>query len=279
MIGAIIQARSTSTRLPRKVLKPLPFNSNITVLEQVIRRVKKSNFVDKIIIATTKNDKEIVEIAKKENVKYFIGDEKDVLSRYYFASKENNLDIVVRITSDCPCIDYELIDKTIEKFLKEKVDYISNTIEGKLPRGLDVEVFTFKALEEAYFNAKDGFEREHVTPYIYNNKDKFKNSFLKIPDKLSAPNIRITLDTKEDYALLCVVFDELYNKNPFFKTEDIIKLFQKKPYLKLINEKVMQKKRFNSLEEEIKEAEKLLEMQEMHNAKNLLKKCYGNFKS
>lgn len=279
MIGAIIQARSTSTRLPRKVLKSLPFNSNITVLEQVIRRVKKSNFVDKIIIATTKNDKEIVEIAKKENVKYFIGDEKDVLSRYYFASKENNLDIVVRITSDCPCIDYELIDKTIEKFLKEKVDYISNTIEGKLPRGLDVEVFTFKALEEAYFNAKDGFEREHVTPYIYNNKDKFKISFLKIPDELSAPNIRITLDTKEDYALLCVVFDELYNKNPFFKTEDIIKLFQKKPYLKLINEKVMQKKRFNSLEEEIKEAEKLLEMQEMHNAKNLLKKCYGNFKS
>jgi spore coat polysaccharide biosynthesis protein SpsF len=278
MIGAIIQARSTSSRLPKKVLKPLPFNSSITVLEQVIRRVKKSKLLDEIIVATTESDKEIVEIAKKENVKYFIGDEKDVLSRYYFAAKENNLDTVVRITSDCPCIDWELIDKTIEKFLKEKIDYISNTTEGKLPRGLDVEVLTFKALEKAYLNAKEKFEREHVTPYIYNNKDKFKISFLSIPDELSAPDIRITLDTEEDYALLCIVFDELYYKNPFFKTEDIIKLFKEKPYLKLINKKVMQKKTYFNMDDEIKAAEKLLEMQELNNAKNLLKKCYGNFK-
>ena len=274
-IGAIIQARTSSTRLPKKVLKPLPYDSDITVLQQVIRRFKKSNNIDEIIIATTKDkeDKEIVKIAEKEQVKWFKGSKENVLERYYLSAKENKIDIIVRITSDCPCIDWNIIDKAIIKHIKEKADYTSNTIKRTFPHGLDVEVISFEALEKAYCEATEDFEKEHVCPYIHTtNKDKFKISSLEAPKELTAPDIRITLDTEEDYALLASVFDYLYWENPFFDAYDIIKLFNKKPWLKLINKKVLQKKIYLSLEEEIEDAKKLLKMQELYNVLKLLEK-------
>ncbi len=274
-ITAIIQARTSSTRLPKKVLLPLPYDTKITVLQQVIRRTKKSNTIDDIIIATTtdKEDEKIVEIAKKESVKWFRGSKKNVLERYYKAAKENKSDVIVRITSDCPCIDWNIIDKTVATHLKQNADYTSNTIKRTFPHGLDVEVFNFDALEEAYCNATKDFEKEHVCPYIHTtNKDKFKIASVEAPPQLTAPDIRITLDTKEDYALLCVVFDYLYTNNPFFHAYDIVSLFKEKPWLKFINEKVLQKKTFNSIEEELEEAKKLLELQELNNAKEILEK-------
>ena len=116
-IGAIIQARTSSTRLPQKVLKPLPFNSKTNVLQQVIRRVSKSELIDEIIIATTTHDEDekIVEVAKKENIKFYKGSLENVLERYYNAALENSLDVVVRITSDCPCADANIIDEIIKK--------------------------------------------------------------------------------------------------------------------------------------------------------------------
>ena len=116
-IGAIIQARTSSTRLPQKVLKPLPFNSKTNVLQQVIRRVSKSELIDEIIIATTIHDEDekIVEVAKKENIKFYKGSLENVLERYYNAALENSLDVVVRITSDCPCADANIIDEIIKK--------------------------------------------------------------------------------------------------------------------------------------------------------------------
>ena len=272
-IGAIIQARTTSTRFPQKILKDLPYGSGITILEQVIRRLKKSNFLDEIIVATTTNpsDDAIVEISKKENVKFFRGSENNVLERYYQCAKENKIDVVVRITSDCPCVDWNIVDTAIERHLQTNADYTSNTIERTFPHGLDVEVIAFKALEKAYFDASEEFEKEHVTPYIYaTNKKKFKIVSFTAPDYLTAPDIRITIDTEEDYALLCAVFDFLYPKNNFFQVLDIINLFKEKPWLKLINKKVMQKKILLSLKEEIEEAKKLLELQELKRVKKLL---------
>ncbi len=280
-ITAIIQARTSSTRLPGKVLLPLPYNSDITVLQQVIGRTKKSNLIDDIIVATTtdKEDEKIVEIAKKENVKWFKGSKKNVLERYYKAAKENKSDVIVRITSDCPCIDWNVIDKTIATHIKENADYTSNTIKRTFPHGLDVEVFNFDVLEEAYCNASREFEKEHVCPYIHTtNKHKFKIASLEAPKQLTAPDIRITLDTKEDYALLCSVFDYLYPKNQFFNAYDIVNLFKEKPWLKFINEKVLQKRIFYSLEEELKEAIRFLELQELKNAKEILKKSIGDIK-
>ncbi len=272
-ITAIIQARTSSTRLPKKVLLPLPYDSDTTVLQQVIRRTIKSNILDDIIVATTtdKEDEKIVKIVEKENVKWFKGSKHNVLERYYKAAKENQSDIVVRITSDCPCIDWNVIDKTISTHLKENADYTSNTLKRTYPHGLDVEVISFKALEDAYKNATQDFEKEHVTPFIHTtNKEKFKIVSVEAPPELTAPNIRITLDTKEDYALLCAVYDYLYPENPFFDAYDIIKLFNQKPWLKFINEKVLQKKTFECIEDEIEEAKKLLELQELNNAKKIL---------
>jgi spore coat polysaccharide biosynthesis protein SpsF len=272
-IGAVIQARSSSTRLPRKVLRFLPYNSDITVLQQVIRRVKKSNTLDEIIVATTtdKEDEGIVKIAEREGVRWFKGSKEDVLSRYYFSAKESKLDIIVRITSDCPCIDWNILDRTVIKHIKENADYTSNATKRTFPHGLDVEVVSFEAIERAFCEAKEKFEREHVCPYIYKTaKEKFKISLLEAPPELTAPDIRITLDTEEDYALLCAVFDYLFFKNPFFDAHEIIKLFRQKPWLKLINRKVLQKKIFDSFEEELKEAIRLLELQELSNIKRLL---------
>ena len=274
-IGAIVQARTTSTRPPKKVLKELPYGSGITVLEQVIRRLKKSKLLDEIIVATTTNpeDDPIVEISERERVNYFRGSEKNVLERYYLCAKENKVDIVVRVTSDCPCVDWDIVDIVIEKHLQAKPDYTSNTIKRTFPHGLDIEVVSFKALERAYCEASEDFEKEHVCPYIHTtNREKFKIVSVEAPDYLTAPDIRITLDTEEDYALLCAVFDYLYPQNSYFKAIDIINLFKEKPWLKLINKKVLQKKVFLSLEEELKEAKKLLELQELKRAKEIIEK-------
>ncbi len=272
-IAAVIQARVSSTRLPGKLLKELPYDSGITVLEQVIRRVKRCKKLSDVIVATTteNEDDELVNIAQREGAKHFRGSKEDVLSRYYFACKENDLEILIRITSDCPCIDAEVVDSVIEKHMATKADFTSNTLVRTFPHGLDTEVLNFDTLEKAHLQAKQGFEREHVCPYIYkSNPQMFKISTVEAPQRLRAPDIRITLDTEQDYALLCAVFDYLYPKNEFFCTEDIIKLFNDKPWLKSINKKVIQKKMFDSLEDELAEAVHLLDLQELKRAKEIL---------
>jgi spore coat polysaccharide biosynthesis protein SpsF len=270
----IIQARTTSTRLPQKVLKHLPYNSITTVLEQVIRRAKKCRMVNEVIVATTtdEEDNQIVKIAENNDIRYFRGSRDDVLSRYYFAAKMAKADIVVRITSDCPCIDPKVIDRLITHHINGGFHYSSNTIKRTFPHGLDAEVFNFDVLEEAHFNANKPFEREHVCPYMYTtNKDRFKLGFIEAQKEEYAPDIRITLDTEEDYALLCAVFDYLYDKDNFFNVVDIVKLFEAKPWLKLINKKIVQKKTFTDVNEEIKEAIRVLDLQELKNAAKLLR--------
>lgn len=270
--GAIVQARTSSTRLPGKVLMNLPYGSGITILQHVIRRLKRAKNLDDIVVATTtdKSDEKIIRLAKKENVKWFRGSEEDVLARYYFAAKENHLNIVVRVTSDCPCIDPEVVDLVLEKHLTAKADFTSNVIIRTFPRGLDTEVFNFDALEKAHVGAKKPSEREHVTPYIYNNPQIFNLSEVQAEEAFCGPDIRITLDTEEDYTLLCAVFDYLYPENEFFGTDAIIKLFRDKPWLKTINKNVAHKKIFDSLQLELEEAIKMLDLQELNKAKKLL---------
>lgn len=272
-IGAIIQARTSSTRLPEKVLKNLPFDSDITVLEQGIQRLKKSEKLDEIILATTtdKDDEKIVAIAEKEEIPWFRGSKNNVLERYYLAAKNNDLDVIVRITSDCPCVDPDIVDLLLENHLKNKEDYTSNTLLRSFPVGLDVEVISFEALKTCYDNADTDLEREHVTLYIHNNLSQFNTDNLVSPDE-DMSQLRITLDTEEDYALLCAVFDYLYEKNKLFKYKDIISLFKDKPWLKIINKKIMAKKSFETLEDELNEALDILEMQELSHAREILEK-------
>ncbi|GAF96489.1 unnamed protein product, partial [marine sediment metagenome] len=239
----------------------------------VVKRLKKTKKLNDIIIATTKEkeDNDIIDIAKKENVKYFRGSKENVLSRYYFAAKENDLDIIVRVTSDCPCIDAQVVGVAISEHLKINADYTSNSLVRTYPHGLDAEVFNFNVLEKAYKNAEEEYEREHVTPYIHRNPHIFKINKVEAPQELYAPDIRVTLDTEEDYALLCAVFDYLYPKNKYFNAYDIVNLFNQKPWLKLINKKIMQKKIFNTLEEELEEALKILDLQDLNKARDFIR--------
>lgn len=240
-IGVIIQARVGSTRLANKVLKKI---EDKTVLGHVIERVSQSKVINELIIATTDLDRD--DAIKEETLKYkakvFRGSEEDVLSRYYFAAKENNLDVVVRITSDCPLIDPKVLDEIIEFYLKNEYEVVSNAsseISNRTyPRGLDIEIFSFDLLENAYNNASENYHREHVTPYIYENSEKifyYKNN-------IDYSKYRWTLDTVEDFEAITEVYKYLYKGKHNFYLEDIINLFEKKPELYDINSHIEQKK-------------------------------------
>jgi spore coat polysaccharide biosynthesis protein SpsF len=272
-IGAIVQARTSSTRLPGKVLKDLPYGSGITVLQQVMRRLKKAVKLDDIIVATTTEeiDEKIAGLAEKEDVKWFRGSRDDVLARYYLAAEENGLDVIVRITSDCPCIDSEIVDWVLEEHLAAKADYTSNGLHRTFPLGIGVEILNLEALKRAHFEATEAFEREHVSSYIYKSKPHmFHIHEVRASEKFYGPDIRVTLDTEEDYTLLCVVFDYLYQGNEFFGAEDIIKLFRNRPWLNNINKNVIQKRMFDSVSQEIEEAVRLLDLQGLRKAKEIL---------
>ena len=217
-----------------------------TILHHEIDRLKKCKEIDEIVIATTdkEDDDKIVNEAKKLSVKYFRGSENDVLSRFYYSAKENNADIIVRVTSDCPCIDFEILDKMLiyfkDKYKEKQVDYLSNTIKRTYPRGYDIEIFTFSALEKSYINAKKEYEREHVTPYIYDKTNNFlKLSFENTEDY---SKYRVTLDTIEDFIVIKNIFENLYYKNPYFKLNDVVQYLNNNLHIVDINKHIEQKK-------------------------------------
>ena len=267
--GIIIQARMDSTRLSGKILLKLPSGSNTLVIEHIIKRCKEVAGINNIILATTtqRSDDILEDIAISEGVKIFRGNKENVLERFYYAAKKNKLDIIVRLTADNPCIDPLLVNSTLKRHVEGIWDY---TVTEGYPLGLGIEVFNFNTLEEAYKNAEKDYEKEHVTPYIYKNPRIFKINKVKAPKDLYAPDIRITLDTEEDYTLLCAIFDCLYHKNEYFNAYDIVNLFKEKPWLKMINKKVIQKKTFDTLKEELKEAVKILDLQDLKRASKIL---------
>ena len=242
-VVCLVQARVGSTRLPGKILKEI---CGKTILHHEIDRLKKCKEIDEIVIATTdkEDDDKIVNEAKKLSVKYFRGSENDVLSRFYYAAKENNADIIVRVTSDCPCIDFEILDKMLiyfkDKYKEKQIDYLSNTINRTYPRGYDIEIFTFSALEKSYINAEKEYEREHVTPYIYDKT----NNFLKLSfeNKEDYSKYRVTLDTIEDFIVIKNIFENLYYKNPYFKLNDVVQYLNNNLHIVDINKHIEQKK-------------------------------------
>lgn len=240
-IGAIIQARMGSTRLSGKVMKDIKGKS---VLSHVIDRVRQSKLIEDIVIATTTHERDdnIEAESVKCGVNVFRGSEDDVLSRYYYAAKENNIDVIVRITSDCPLIDPYVVDEIINVYLNERCDLVTNAgsdlTQRTYPRGLDTEVFSFEALENAFVNAKEKYQSEHVTPYIYENSNQlhyFKND-------VDYSKYRWTVDTEEDFELITEVYNRLYKGRHDFYLNDIIALFEREPILFNINAHIEQKK-------------------------------------
>lgn len=233
--GIIIQARMGSTRLPGKVMMPI---LNKPILEILIERLKSCKNMDLLAIATTinKNDDVIDALACKLKVKCFRGDEEDVLNRYYKAAKKYSLDVVVRITSDCPLMDPYLVDDVIAFYLENpQVDYASNTINRTYPRGFDIEVFSFQSLKKAAEEAVKPYQREHVTPFIYENMKT-----LNYENRKDASRYRVTVDTREDFELVAYIY-ELLSRGGEFGCKEVVDLLDSRPDLVLINQRIKQK--------------------------------------
>lgn len=239
-VGIIVQARMTSTRLPGKVLLPVLGKS---LLEYQIERLRRVRSSDEIIIATTTNvtDQAIVDLCQHLGVKVFRGSEADVLSRYFGAAQENELDVVVRVTSDCPVIDPAVIEDVIRFYLhKGSYDYVSNSLQRTYPRGMDTEVFSIKMLAEAYQEAMKQMEREHVTPFFYSNPQRYRLG--NVVYKEDQSHHRWTVDTPEDFELLTKIIEYYYPIDQYFTLEDTLKFLDQNPNWFSINAHIEQKK-------------------------------------
>ena len=233
MNAAIIQARLGSTRLPGKVLKKI---GGMTLLEILVARLKKSNCIDKIIIATTNNscDNDIVRKCHDMEIDCFRGAEDDVLDRYYQAAKKYDVQEIVRITSDCPLADPFLIDKMWQKYQEEKCDYIVNTLKpGNYSDGFDVEIFSFSNLELVHREATLYSHREHVTFYFWKIQNKFKIYYFVYNEDLSS--YRFTVDYEEDFVLIEKIIGELKRKGLFGSFEEIIEIMKENSEWEKIN--------------------------------------------
>jgi len=235
----IIQARMGSSRLPGKVLLPL---AGRPLILRMYERIALSKLAGKIVMAITdeQKDNELSKICKQNNIETFRGSSLDLLDRHYQTAKKYQADVVLKIPSDCPLIEPDIINKVVQYYIdhREKYDYVSNLHPPTYPDGNDVEVMSFDSLENAWINAKKGFEREHTTPYIWENTAKFRigNVFWETGLDYSMTH-RFTIDYKEDYNFIKAVFDELYPVKKLFSLNDILNLLEEKSDIKKINEK------------------------------------------
>ncbi len=223
-IVAIIQARMGSTRFPNKVIQPICGRPMIGLL---IERLRKSRYIGEIILATSEDPRNdtLQSYVESLGIKVFRGDENDVLSRYYFAAKAAGANLVIRITGDCPIIDSQVVDSVIEDVLDKKADYGSNVSPPTFPDGLDVEAFSFKALEAAYWEAHSPREREHVTPYVRENPQFRRTAILHNPNY---SNERWTVDEHEDYEVVRGIF-EYFHPRIDFSWQEVVALRKLKP--------------------------------------------------
>lgn len=234
----LVQARMGSSRLPGKVLKEVTGRPLLGFLLERLARVKRAK---KIVVATTDlpGDLPIVDYCRKESTSVYCGSETDVLARFYYAAKEHGADVVVRVTGDCPLIDPAIIDLAITKFHNQKCDYLSNTIQRSYPRGMDVEVFSFLSLEKAFEDSSSSWDREHVTPYIYNHPKIFDLHHLNA--KNDSSRYRLTVDTADDLTLVTQLIENIYSHNPRFNLSDLLQLLGRHPEWEKINQHVEQK--------------------------------------
>ncbi|MFC1546674.1 cytidylyltransferase domain-containing protein [bacterium] len=234
-IIAVIQARLGSSRLPGKVM--LKFCEK-PVLQHVVNRVSTVEMLDKVIVATTKEkeDIKIKEWCDKNNVSVYQGSSNDVLDRYYKTACLFNAENIIRITADCPVIDPKVLEKIIKMHISNKADYTANTLTNTYPDGQDVEILSFSALKKAWEQAKLTSEREHVTPYIRKHADIF--NIISVTNDINLGSKRWTLDNKEDYDFLNLLYDNLYKKNKFFGMHDILQFLEQNLEIEKINQHI-----------------------------------------
>lgn len=237
-VSALVQARIGATRLPGKVLETI---EGKPMVQHVVSRLRLSRNVDDIVLAIpdTKEDDVVEEFAREQNISCFRASEQDVLSRYYEAAKAFNCELIVRITADCPLIDAQIVDEVIERHLASRADYTSNTIKRTFPRGMDTEVFSYQTLEKAYQEATEAYQREHVTPYIYEHADVFKLQNVEAVGEARRPEIRLTVDYPEDLELVRRIYQALGEKS--LRVVEVIRFLDANPGVAKINAHCEQK--------------------------------------
>lgn len=233
----IIQARMGSSRLPGKVLKPL---GETVVLDYVVTRCQKVDKVSDVIVATSTktSDDPIESWCKEKGVSYFRGSELDVLSRYYECARQYKPDYVIRVTSDCPFVDYEMTNEMVSLMEKSPADYVK--VLGELPRGLVTEIFSFSALKYMYYKGHEPRHREHVTYYGYEFANEFRSNTYNVSQQKEHPKLRVTLDTKEDYQLCCRVADYFFEDKEV-SSQNVIDYLLLNPDVAQLNAHIEQK--------------------------------------
>ena len=245
-VAAIVQARMGSERLLGKVAlevegKPL--------LAHLIERLKKAEKIDQVIIATSDKeaDTPVVEIAETCGISFYRGSETDVLSRYLEAAEKYGVDIIVRVTGDCPLLDPLTVDELVGKYLASDLDYMRlNVDEDGYPRGLDAEIFSLKTLEKAAEYIEGEGEggnspyREHVTLYIYRHPDLFKTVQVDPPAYLRR-DYRLCVDEREDFELIQEIYRRFYKEGQIIDIRQVIQALDEEPTLAEMNRKVQQK--------------------------------------
>jgi spore coat polysaccharide biosynthesis protein SpsF len=240
-VAAIIQARVGSTRLPKKAMLKI---EGKPLLEYMISQVKKSSTIDEIIVATSKKSSNniIRSFCKKNNINCYSGSENNLVERYCEAAKSFGVSTIVRLTSDCPLIDPQIIDKCVKKFINSKYDFVSNTStldSSSYPDGMDVEVFSYNTLKYVNRVCKNDTDLEHVTPFIWRKRTFFKIFKLKLKKDLS--HYRLTIDYKEDLELTKKIIVFFKKKKITINLKNIINFLMKNKNIYLIN-KVRNKK-------------------------------------
>jgi spore coat polysaccharide biosynthesis protein SpsF len=235
-IVACIQARMGSTRLKKKVLKKI---LGRTLIEHIFRRLKKTQEINEIVLTTSrkKENDVLVKHAKDIGLKYYRGEEKDLVSRLYQTNKEFKADALVRITGDCPLVDPKLIDKMVKIYRKnyKKIDFVTNVFPPTFPDGLDIEILSTSILERLDNEIKDSFYREGLTFYIMENPKKFR--IYNFKNSINLSSMRWTVDYPEDLVFIREIYKTFDKKNKIFTIADILNFLKKNPPISKINAK------------------------------------------
>lgn len=238
-IVVVIQARMTSSRLPGKVLMPILGKS---LLVRMVERVQRTRYPIDIVVATSTDpsDDVIEQEALVNNIRYYRGSLNNLIDRHYEAAKLYDADLVIKIPSDCPLIDPQIIDETLDVYYRNNgvFDYVSNLHPATYPDGNDVEIMTMDCLKKARNMATQTWELEHTTPVIWEHPEQFYIGNHEWATGLDlSMSHRFTIDYKEDYDFILQVFEMLYPEKPDFSCNDVLQLLETHPEIYRINEK------------------------------------------
>jgi spore coat polysaccharide biosynthesis protein SpsF len=241
-----------STRFPGKVLKPI---LGKPMLWHIVRRVRSARSIDEVVVAVpdTATDEELRQFCRDQSISFFAGSEGDVLDRFYGAAKRFAGDPVLRITADCPLVDPQVIECLLAMYRKGEHDHVGvvagagavGVTSGNFPDGLDAECFSFAALEEAWTSAEDSRDREHVTRYIWRQRDKFRCGQLFADS--SFPDVRLTVDHPKDFELTGKIYEALGRQNKIFLLPETIAFLEKNPELLDLNRHLRQVQNYESV--------------------------------